>query len=281
MLTQVTQSRIPYTTLPNGKTLQDWDTIDALDIQRLSTALAHLREHGALPPYLTSIQDLNQETECGVAEGVVEDLRAVVAGRLAKAQGHGGGDGKRTLAFLEGILLYSPPVSKEDGEEGKGEGGHILRPIHQNIDVRLFLPTAYEDVKTRREARTGYATSGPAQQPALPQRTSSSVDAAFREDGQEEQKEENTQPQTFWQDPPGYVDDIVWPHYVQDHAWLLLPENEPWRDVDTEELVMKVGRGVDARTDLGVAVAPGKGSKPMTEVLTWAVEEVLKYWENV
>lgn len=274
------QPRIPYTTLPSGKTLQDWDTIDALDIQRLSTALSHLREHGSLPPYLTSIQDLNQETESGVAEGVVEELRAVVAGRLAQAQGHGSGGGKRTLAFLEGILLYSPPVSKED-EEGKGKDGHILRPIHRNIDVPLFLPTAYEDVKTRREARTGYVTSGPAQQPALPQRSSSSVDAAAREDGQEEQKEENTQPQTFWQDPPGYVDDIVWPHYVQDHAWLLLPENEPWQDVDTEVLVKKVGRGVDARTDLGVAVAPGKGSKPMTEVLTWAVEEVLKYWESV
>ena len=268
----LTQPRIPYTTLPNGKTLQDWDTVDALDIQRLAKALSHVREHGSLPPYLTSIQDLNQQTESGVADAVVEELRTIVAGRLARAQGHGSGGGKRTLAFLEGIMLYSPPVSEEDD-------GHILRPIHQNIDVRLFLPTAYEDVKTRREARTGYATSGPAQQPALPQRSSSSVDAASK-DGQEAQKE-NTQPQTFWQDPPGYVDDIVWPHYVQDHAWLLLPENEPWRDVDTEELVKKVGRGIDARTDLGVAVAPGRGSKPMTELLTWAVEEVLKYWETV
>lgn len=226
---------------------------------------------------------MNQEAKSGVEERVIEELRAVVAKRLAQAQtqghGHGPASGKRTLAFLEGILLYSPPVT--EGEGGEGNEGHILRPIHQNVDVRLFLPTAYEDVKTRREARTGYVTSGPAQQPALPQRTSSSVDAASNEDGQEERKEENAQPQTFWEDPPGYVDDIVWPHYVQDHAWLLLPENEPWRDVDTEELVKKVGRGIDVRTDLGVAVAPGQGSKPMTDVLTWAVEKVLKCWKTV
>ena len=24
----------------------------------------------------------------------------------------------------------------------------------------------------------------------------------------------------FWEDPPGYVDKIVWPNYVEDHAWM-------------------------------------------------------------
>jgi len=168
--------------------------------------------------------------------------------------------GKLTLAFLEGILLYAPEADK----------GHVLRPIHDSIDVRLFLPAAYEDVKVRREARSGYVTSGPAQEPALPQRNSASNASGEGREGQLQQ--------TFWEDPPGYVDDVVWPHYVRDHAWLLLPEGD--LDVDSAELVKKAGSGTDVRTDVGIAVAPGQGSRAMTEILTWAVEEVLMCWER-
>ena len=31
--------------------------------------------------------------------------------------------------------------------------------------------------------------------------------------------------QNFWVDPPGYVDDIVWPRYVGDHSWLIIPDH--------------------------------------------------------
>ena len=147
---------------------------------------------------------------------------------------------ERTLAFLEGILLYAPEADK----------GHVLRPVNDNIDVRLFLPAAYEDVKVRREARSGYVTSGPAQELPLPQRNSASDGSGEGEEGQ----------QTFWEDPPGYVDDIVWPHYVRDHAWLLVPEGE--QDVNSAELVRKSGSETNVRTDVGIAVAPGQGADP-------------------
>ncbi|ODM23231.1 hypothetical protein SI65_00820 [Aspergillus cristatus] len=257
----VPDNRIPYTTTPSGKTLQDWDCVEALDINRLSKALVHIHSTGSLPENLKSIQDFNEEADSGVSLETVERLRGYVEGRLSTSSTGKSEDGgrKRTLAFLEGILLYAPEADK----------GHLLRPVHDNIDVRLFLPAAYEDVKTRREARSGYVTSGSVQEPPLPQRNSASDGSGEGGEGQ----------QTFWEDPPGYVDDIVWPHYVRDHAWLLVPEGE--QDVDTVELVKKTGSGTNVRTDVGIAVAPGQGSRPMTDILTWAVEEVLRCWEHV
>ncbi|KJK65377.1 NRK1 like protein [Aspergillus parasiticus SU-1] len=155
---------------------------------------------------------------------------------------------------------------------------HVLRPVHENIDVHLFLPAPYDMVKSRREGRSGYVTSGPAPEPtSLPQRSSVSDEVDL-------EGEDDRPPQNFWTDPPGYVDDIVWPRYVQDHAWLILPEGEPQKSntlsADSQELINKVGQGVNLRTNAGVIVAPGEGTKPMVDILKWAVEEVLKYLER-
>lgn len=53
------------------------------------------------------------------------------------------------------------------------------------LDVKLFVRTSYARAKARREARHGYVTL-----------------------------------EGFWEDPPGYVDSVVWPNYVADHAWM-------------------------------------------------------------
>ncbi|KAF2762181.1 P-loop containing nucleoside triphosphate hydrolase protein [Pseudovirgaria hyperparasitica] len=60
-----------------------------------------------------------------------------------------------------------------------------MRTIRELFDVKLFLPTTKALTKRRREARQGYVTI-----------------------------------EGFWEDPPGYVDDIVWPNYVRDHEFL-------------------------------------------------------------
>ena len=57
-----------------------------------------------------------------------------------------------------------------------------LRPY---LDIRFFLRTTYDRAKARREARDGYVTI-----------------------------------EGFWEDPPGYVDKVVWPNYVEEHAWM-------------------------------------------------------------
>jgi nicotinamide/nicotinate riboside kinase len=61
--------------------------------------------------------------------------------------------------------------------------------IQPHIDIKLFLRVSYAKAKARREARSGYVTL-----------------------------------EGFWEDPPGYVDKIVWPNYVDDHKFMF--ENE-------------------------------------------------------
>lgn len=52
-------------------------------------------------------------------------------------------------------------------------------------DFGLFLNGEREELKKRREGRDGYATI-----------------------------------EGWWQDPPGYFDDLVWPGYIKTHGWL-------------------------------------------------------------
>ena len=61
----------------------------------------------------------------------------------------------------------------------------ILDQIDQFLDLKLFLPVSYNKMKERREARKGYVTA-----------------------------------EGFWEDPEGYVDEVVWPNYVRDHKFL-------------------------------------------------------------
>jgi nicotinamide/nicotinate riboside kinase len=260
----------------SGSEIQDWDTLEAMDMHSLARTLAHVKETGALPPRLGSIQDLNEASESGVSGETVSSLREAVRGKLSAANAQV--DASTTLVFLEGFLLYSPQhvrASTTDG--GMERRRRDLKAVHESIDLRLFLPAPYDLVKTRRESRSGYVTAGPA---PLPQRRSSVSDgeAEGEPDLQREEQEGDRPQQTFWTDPPGYVDDVVWPRYVCDHAWLLVEENgEDLAGVeDEEELVRMAGQATSIRTDAGVEVAPGRGLKPMAEVLQWAVDEVVK-----
>jgi nicotinamide/nicotinate riboside kinase len=107
-----------------------------------------------------------------------------------------------------------------------------MKEIRDLFDVRLFLRTSYETAKRRREARSGYVTL-----------------------------------EGFWKDPPGYVDDIVWPNYVKDHKFL-------FKDGDVDgELDEKVCESV------GICGMPREAEGDMTECLRWAtrvLEEVIK-----
>ena len=57
--------------------------------------------------------------------------------------------------------------------------------LQPQIDIKLFLRVSYAKAKARREARSGYVTL-----------------------------------EGFWEDPPGYVDKIVWPNYIEDHKFM-------------------------------------------------------------
>lgn len=194
-------------------------------------------------------------------------MRTYVSSRLLSSPGSGGGGGggKKSLALLEGILLFCPP-----------DPHHVLFPLQQVLDGRLFLPAAYGDVKTRREGRSGYVTGGPVQELPLPQRSTSADDNAGTRAGAA--SESTAEEGSFWVDPPGYVDDVVWPNYALDHSWLLLPEGESKEGRQPVEVLESIGDGATVRTNAGIAIPPAGTRKPMVEVLRWAVDEVLKSW---
>lgn len=107
-----------------------------------------------------------------------------------------------------------------------------MREIREMFDVKLFLRTSYATAKQRREARAGYVTL-----------------------------------EGFWEDPPGYVDHIVWPNYVQDHAFL-------FKDGDVE------GELDDAAcSSIAVQGMPKEAEESMAKCLCWAcdiLEEVIR-----
>ncbi|KAF1917094.1 P-loop containing nucleoside triphosphate hydrolase protein [Ampelomyces quisqualis] len=99
-----------------------------------------------------------------------------------------------------------------------------VKDIRSLFDVRLFLRTSYETAKRRREARSGYVTL-----------------------------------EGFWEDPPGYVDKVVWPNYVQDHKFL-------FEDGDVEG---ELDETLCARID--IHGMPREAEESMRKCLEWAV----------
>ncbi|OQO09215.1 hypothetical protein B0A48_06107 [Cryoendolithus antarcticus] len=102
-----------------------------------------------------------------------------------------------------------------------------LKAVRDLFDVKLFLHTDYHTAKTRREARSGYVTI-----------------------------------EGFWADPPGYVDKIVWPNYVKDHAFL-------FHDGDVNGELDEA-----ALTNLDIEGMPMSARGNMTACLKWAYEIV-------
>ncbi|MCJ1290970.1 ribosylnicotinamide kinase [Xylographa carneopallida] len=107
--------------------------------------------------------------------------------------------------------------------------GESVREVRERIDVKMLLRVKFAGAKERRERRSGYVTL-----------------------------------EGFWEDPPGYVEEVVWPGYVEEHSFMF------------------EGGDVDGKVDeevvesLGIQVCPGGGEWPMEKVLEWAVDSVMK-----
>jgi nicotinamide/nicotinate riboside kinase len=98
-----------------------------------------------------------------------------------------------------------------------------IADIREMFDVKLFLRASHITAKRRREARSGYVTL----------------------DG-------------FWKDPPGYVDEVVWPNYVLNHGFLFARG-----DVDgmyNEDVLQRTG----------IMPMPDEADGDMTRCLEWA-----------
>nr|POE96445.1 nicotinamide riboside kinase [Quercus suber] len=117
-----------------------------------------------------------------------------------------------------------PPIAIVDGFLLFSED---MQRIRENFDVKIFLRTDYATAKQRREARSGYVTL-----------------------------------EGFWEDPPGYVDKVVWPNYVKDHQFLFEGGN-------VEGVVDE-----NVTTKLGIKAAPREIQNDISKCLEWAYEIV-------
>ncbi|KAI9661549.1 MAG: ribosylnicotinamide kinase [Trizodia sp. TS-e1964] len=107
-----------------------------------------------------------------------------------------------------------------------------VRSVREMLDVRLFLRAGLDEVRERRARRSGYPTI-----------------------------------EGFWQDPEGYVDDVVWPNYVEGHAFLFVGGDVAG---EGEERVLN---------GLRIRMAEMEGG--VDETLVWAVEEVKRALEHI
>lgn len=89
-----------------------------------------------------------------------------------------------------GVLENSPSAIRLCLFDGFLLYSKSMAQVQSHIDIKLFLRVSYAKAKARREARSGYVTL-----------------------------------EGFWEDPPGYVEKIVWPNYVEDHKWMFEGED--------------------------------------------------------
>ncbi|KAJ5751100.1 hypothetical protein N7533_008128 [Penicillium manginii] len=232
-------NKIPYMTLPSGAKIQDWDTPTAINTTALSNSLTHVQKTGHLPPTQSSKEDQNTSGPPVVPESLIAELRSLVQTRLSSTSTSTAST-PSSIAFLEGFLLFAPPVD----QPGKWADSHPSRPIHEKIHLSLFLPAVYSAVKVRREGRDGYVTIG--EQPApgpgnLSSTESESGSLPVEKTGEGGDSLDGPAELNFWVDPPGYVDDVVWPRYLKYHDWLLVPVD---RDAaERGDLVEAFGEG--------------------------------------
>lgn len=66
----------------------------------------------------------------------------------------------------------------------------------------------------------------------------------------------------FWEDPPGYVDKVVWPNYVKDHAFLFVNGDV---EGQYDEAACK---------DMMLRAMPDNAQRSMSASLSWAFDEI-------
>lgn len=251
--------------------LQDWDCVESLDLKIFEDTLRHVKLYGKVPEGSMSKEDQNAVGESGVSDDEVRQLKEVVEARFkelisskeaAAARGgdtaaNDGVENKATtpsereirICILDGFLLYPPappppsassttqqaPSTSSSSSSSSSSPSAPLETLHRLshslLAPRLFLPSTREQTLSRRQRRTGYVTL-----------------------------------EGFWTDPPGYVEDVVWPNYARDHAWMYTDGDVARGQLDEERLLR----------DDGILVCPGQGSWDMKRVLPWAVEAVVQ-----
>jgi len=198
---------IPKKEVSPGVLLEDWDCIESLDLDGFLAQLMYIKETGRLGPGFESKEDKNSVGQVDLDFERIQHLGGMLREMVVRMPGC-------KVVIVDGFLLYPDAMAQ----------------IRDLFDVKLFLNSRYEVLKSRREARTGYVTL-----------------------------------EAFWTDPPGYWDQIVWPNFVKDHAFL-------WEE----------GRSIkkDVVDKLGINVMPAIAEGNMTECFAWACRSLQEYLEE-
>lgn len=130
--------------------------------------------------------------------------------------------------------------SKGKGKQAEGEiqivilegfllFGNSVSDVRKQLDIKIWLRSTYETTKERREKRKGYETK-----------------------------------EGWWEEPPGYVEKVVWPAYIDEHGFL-------FEEGDVEG---KINEAEVAKQ--GIMVCPGGGIWRMEQVLSWVIDTVIE-----
>lgn len=109
------------------------------------------------------------------------------------------------------------------------------------LDIKFFLQVSRAKATQRREARDGYVTL-----------------------------------EGFWKDPPGYVDKIVWPNYVEAHKWMFADGDVEGGRLDWGALAERDILAQRQAEEEGVGVVDFE----FEETLEWLVGETIRALEE-
>ncbi|KAI9892943.1 MAG: ribosylnicotinamide kinase [Vezdaea aestivalis] len=202
---------LPESELPKKAGHLDWDSAESLDLSAFRRALEHIRNSGSLPGWLESKEDQNSVGPSNIKTEVFDSCQRKVKRDLTRFGGRWG-----SICFVDGFLLYGPES--------------VWDTMADLLDLRLFLPASFEEVKERRSKRSSYVTL-----------------------------------EGFWEDPEGYVEDVVWPNYVDSHKHL-------FTDSDVEK---PVDRGKIKEFDIW-AYEGSSFERNISDCLVWSSNFVLR-----
>jgi nicotinamide/nicotinate riboside kinase len=230
-----------------ARQFQDWDCVESLDLDLTGRTLQFVKNEGRLPARGTdesegdgedwgeSKEDQNSVGPVSLPEGLLDELRKDLEHWWADLKSSSPTSTAERPADIRLCILDGfllyPNPASADPDLQK-----LQTSVTDHLALKLMLLASRDQTITRRTRRTGYVTL-----------------------------------EGFWEDPPGYVEDVVWPNYVKDAAWLMRDDGDG--SAESKELSMlDVDERVAEKAE--IRVAPGRGQAGLGELLKWTVGEL-------
>lgn len=250
--------------LPTKNDLVDWDSADSINIADMEKALTHIRSEGTFPVSQNPMEFLSmrRSSHAKLASPLIRiPIRSTPCLPMTYSPVQPFVDSKEDKNSVGSCPASDDQISvmkaKVQAWLQPGRPGHDIfsdgnplrmclldgfllysppdfNKIMDLIDIKLFLQVSRAKATQRREARDGYVTL-----------------------------------EGFWKDPPGYVDKIVWPNYVEAHQWMFEHGDVEggklkWELLQEKHILAQQSSMSDPQTDFA-----------FEETLEWAVEQVM------